>query len=223
MTMHEGHRARMRRRFLDVGLAGFDDHSILELLLFYAQPRKNTNETAHLLMQSFGSLDAVFEAKPEALMKVPGVGESAAVLIRLVPEAARRYLMAKEEGGVLVTAEDAGKFLIPRFTGARSECVYLVCLDAKLKVIDCRCLADGGATATAFNVRAIAEIALTRNASGVILAHNHTSGIALPSREDKQATLRLRDALTPLGITLVDHLVIAGDEFVSMAESGILQ
>ncbi len=223
MADHSGHRKRMRERFLRHGLDNFKDHEILELLLFYAQPRMDMNETAHALLETFGSLDAVFEATPEALMTVPGIGESAAALIRLIPAAARRYRMAKEERGViLATSEEAGRYLIPRFMNCREETVYLVCLDAKLKVLDCRQVGSGSTVSVPFRLRKIVEVALMHNATAVILAHNHTSGIALPSKEDEITTLRVRDVLAEVGVVLYDHIIVAGEDFVSLSDDGLL-
>lgn len=222
MGEHDKHRQRVRRRFLSQGLDGFEDHNVLELLLFFALPRKDTNLLAHRLMDEFGSLDGVFEATPEALMKVNGIGESAATLIHLVPEASRRYLMAKEApGAILSSVEEAGDFLIPRFMNCREETVYLVCLNAGLKVVDCSNLGSGSPTSAPINIRRILEIAIMRNATYVILAHNHTSGIALPSPEDEAATLMVRDALAPAGVILIDHIIVAGEDYVSLADDGV--
>ena len=224
MGVNDGHRNRMKRRFLRQGLDKFDDHNVLELLLFYAIPRKDTNKLAHKLMETFGSLDAVFEAAPEALMAVDGVGENAATLLRLIPECAQRYLLAKNEvGQILATSEEAGRFFIPRFMNSRNEMVFLACLDAKLKVIDCRPIGSGGMNHAHVEVRSAVHLALFQNASAVILAHNHTSGVALPSREDERATRQLQAALNLVGITLVDHIIVAGDDFVSLSDNGFLE
>lgn len=223
-TGHEGHRARMKQRFLNHGLDSFDDHNILELLLFYAQPRRDTNETAHRLIDTFGSLDAVFEASPEALMKVKGVGESAALLLHLVPEAARRYRIAKAQLGVILgSSRDAGEYLLPLFQNSRGECVYLVCLDPKRRVIDCRALSDGGPTSVAISVRQIVETALLHNAAAVLLAHNHPNGLAIPSTEDRDVTRRVGEALALVNIPLLDHIIVADEDFVSMADSGLIR
>lgn len=224
MGIHDGHRVRMKQRFLRHGLGNFDDHNVLELLLFFAIPRQDTNKLAHRLMDTFGSLDAVFEAAPEALMAVDGVGENAAAILHLVPECAQRYLLAKNDvGQILATSEAAGRFFIPRFMNSRNEMVYLACLDAKLKVIDCRSIGSGGTSHAHVDVRAAVHLALLQNASAVILAHNHTSGIALPSKEDENATRNLQAALALVGITLVDHIVVAGDDFVSLSDNGFLE
>ena len=223
MNEHTGHRQRMRRRFIQHGLDNFDDHNILELLLFYALPRADTNALAHRLLDAFGSLDGVFDATPDKLMAVKGVGENAAALIRLVPEAARRYLMSKTDPGrVLKDSRAAGEFLMPRFFSCRNETVYLVCMDAKLKVLDCRQLEQGTTTSVNLGIRQIVQIALEVNASAVLLAHNHSGGLAVPSDADVAATLRVRQVLEAVGIVLTDHLIVSDDDYVSMADSGYL-
>ena len=223
MNEHEGHRHRLRRRFIENGLDSFDDHNVLELLLFYAMPRRDTNVIAHRLLNAFGSLPGVFDATPAALMSVEGVGESAAVLIHLVPEAARRYFIARSQTGEVPSdSAAAGRYLLPRFLTSREETMYLVCMDAKLKVLDCRELSRGSTTSVNVNVRKIVQLALSQNASAVLMAHNHPGGLAMPSHEDVNVTLRVRQVLAQVGVTLTDHIVVAGDDFVSMADSGLL-
>ena len=224
MGTHDGHRSRLRQRFLRYGLDGFDDHNILELLLCYAQPRRDMNETAHRLIDTFGSLDAVFEATPEELMKVEGISEYSATLIRLVPAAARRYQMAKQAAGtILRDSQSAGKFMVPRFFGFREEHVFLACLDSKLRLIDCRRLSTGGTSAAPLDVRLVAQTALSLNASAVILAHNHPNGIPRPSEEDIAVTRQAAEALALVGVSLLDHIVVAGDSFVSLADEGYMR
>lgn len=213
----------MRKRFLRHGLASFDDHNVLELLLFYALPRRDTNLVAHTLMDTFGGLDGVFAASPEELMKVPGIGENAAALIRLVPEAAQRYLVARESiSDVLPDVESTGRYLLPRFMNCTTEIVMLLCLDPKLKVLDCRQVGSGGLTSASFSIRDIVQTALQHNAKYAVLAHNHLSGVALPSQEDKSATVLVRDALRMVDVTLIDHIIVAGQDFVSLADDGYL-
>jgi len=223
MNQHQGHRQRMRQRFLTHGLENFDDHSALELLLFYAVPRVNTNGLAHRLLDEFGSLSAVFEAGVEELMRVEGIGENAAALIRLIPAMSGRYQADKNSiGRILASVEDAGRFVLPYFLGHRDERVVLLCLDAKMKLIDCRPIASGDVTTAHVSVRKVAEQAMRFNAPFVILAHNHVGGLALPSEEDVRSTEKMRLALAQLGISLLDHLVVAGDDYVSMQDSGLM-
>ncbi len=221
-NIHGGHRARLREQFLRAGLDSMSDVQVLELLLFFAIPRRDTNPIAHRLLERFGSLAAVFEAPVTEISRVEGVGESAALLLSLVPQSARRHLIdrAKFEQ-VLDTTEKCGRYLLPFFHGERDEVVYLLCLDAKCKVLDCRLLFRGGVNTAGVSVRKIVEAALTYNATSVVLAHNHVSGIALPSREDEATTRQIRTALDAVGILLADHIVVADDDFVSMADNGL--
>lgn len=122
MGVHDGHRARMKARFVRNGLDNFDDHSVLELLLFYAVPRRDVNELAHALLDHFGTLDAVFEASYEDMMRVPGVGENVATLLTLIPQVGRRYQMAKRrQQTILRSSEDAGNYLVPLYLYERTE------------------------------------------------------------------------------------------------------
>ena len=223
MSLHDGHRARLKKRFLEYGAEGIDDVNLLELLLFFALPRVDTNETAHELLARFGTIDGVLEASADELLATPGVGESATVLLKLIPTLAKRYLAAKNSiGSILASTEDAGDFLLPRFLGERDETVLLVCMDTKMKVVSCRKIASGDVSVAHLSIRKVVEQALAQNAPYVILAHNHIGGFALPSVEDVNATLQLRDALSLVGVTLIDHIVVSGDDFVSMKDDGSL-
>ncbi len=223
MGVHDGHRGRMKKRFVRYGLDNFDDISVLELLLFYAIPRQDTNVLAHRLLDAFGSLSAVFEARYEDLMRVEGIGESAAVLLKLIPQVSRRYQISKTaDERIIQTSEDAGRYLIPRYLYAREEIVYLLCLDSKGRLISQKELGRGSLNEVDVSIRTIVETALARNAASVILSHNHVDGYAIPSREDELTTYRVRDALLLVGITLADHIIVCGDDFVSFADSGLL-
>ena len=221
---HGGHRARMKQRFLEHGLDNFNDLNVLELLLFYAIPRQDTNEIAHRLLDRFGSFSAVLEATIEELREVPGVGENAATLLKLIPQIDRRYLISKtEERPQIRSSAQAGKILIPRFRYAREEIVYLLCLDSRNMLISCEEIGRGTLGEANVSVRAIVEMALKRNAAAVILAHNHVDGFAIPSHADQHATRQIYDALKLVGIMMTDHIVVAGDDFVSFADSGLLE
>ncbi len=223
MSVHDGHRARVRGQFLENGLDVFSDHQVLELLLFYAKPRGDVNVTAHELMDRFGSLAAVFNAPFDQLLLVGGVGENAASLIRLVPQLARRYQMSQEQTSRTVnSSKAAGEYLMPSFVGMTEEVVYVLCLDAKGKVLGKKLLSRGGISAAAVSPRKVVETALAFHASGVILAHNHTSGIALPSKQDVETTRLIASTLCAMELTLVDHIIVADNDFVSMADCGYL-
>ena len=219
--IHGGHRARLKERYLRQGLDGFGDHEALELLLTYAIPRADVNPLAHRLMERFGSFHAVLEAELPELTEVEGVGESTALLLRLILDLNRRYLMdAREERPKLADAEAAGKLFLPCFYGIREERVYAAFLDDELRLLKCRLLFEGGINAAPVNVRKLVEAAIREHATGIILAHNHPVGQAIPSLEDREATLHIRSALEAVQIRLLDHIIVSGEEFVSMEECG---
>ena len=185
--IHEGHRARMKKKLLENGERSLADHELLEVLLYYAIPRRDTNELAHRLLKQFGSLRGVLSAPVQELACVSGVGQQAALL-----------------------------------GSSRREMLWQVCLDGKGKVLSSRCLAEGDVSMAAVSVRQVVEYALRAGAVGVVLAHNHPSGVALPSQEDIATTRLIRDALRTMNIQMVDHVVVADGDYVSMAASGML-
>lgn len=224
MNIHDGHREKMRQRFLKGGLETFADHEALELLLYYAIPRRDTNPIAHALMERYGSLTAVLSAPVEDLKKVEGVGESAAILLKLVPQVCRKARMADAaQENVLNSSEKAGAYLLERFAGEKNEVVYQLCLDRKGKLIACKRVGEGGVANAELNIRRVMENAILTSASAVILSHNHPSGIALPSQDDYAATQRVQEALRTIGVALTDHIIVADGDFVSMADSGYLE
>ena len=220
-SIHKGHRQRLKDRFLTEGLDHFTEIQVLELVLFYAIPRKDTNPVAHALLDHFGSLAQVLDAAPEELAKVPGMGDSAAAYLHLLTQVARYYLVNRStQNKVLPTLEDCANYLVPFFHGRRVETVFLLCLDAKCKVLCCKEVGEGSVNSAGISTRRIVETALGANASVVVLAHNHPSGIAIPSGEDVQTTKRIAAALQSVEIQLADHIVVADADYVSMAQSG---
>jgi len=211
----------MRKRFLENGLHGFADHEVLELLLYYVIPQGDVNPLAHALMDRFGSLSGVLSAPVEMLTQVKGVGERTAVLLRLVPMAAQKARLAEIEQELnLNTWDRIGDYLLELFSQERNEVVYQLCLDRKGKLLSCKRLNEGSASAVNLDIRKIVENALLSSASSVILAHNHPSGIALPSGPDRSATEQAQAALAAIGVQLTDHIVVADHDYVSLSQSG---
>jgi len=219
-AIHTGHRSRVKEEFLARGTEGWPDHRILELILFYAIPQGDTNPLAHELIDRFGSLGRVLDALPDELMKVKGMGEHSAILLKLFPAVLGRYMEGRTEIGQIVhTVEEAGHVLAPYLYGARNETAYVLCLDAKEKVLGVRRLSEGNLHSSDVTIRRVAEECLALQATFCYLAHNHASGLALPSPEDMQMTSVVRTALAPLGVRLVDHLVFVDGELVSIRET----
>lgn len=225
MSVHEGHRERLRNRFLEEGLDGFTEIQVLELLLFYCIPRRDTNELAHALLNRFQSLPSVLEAPPAELAKVEGIGPQAATFLSLVASASRYYqtcqLNPRKGPVILKSTSEYGEYLKQRLIGRRNETVFLLCMDAKCKVLRCLNMGEGSVNSANISIRDIVQTSLENNASIVVLAHNHPSGIAIPSSDDLYATRKTAQALDLVGITLYDHIVVADGDFVSMLDAGI--
>lgn len=223
MSLHDGHRDRLRQRFAEHGLDEFNEVNTLELLLFYAIPRQDTNILAHRLLDRFGTLEAVFDASLQELKEVEGIGENAALLIRLVPQLQKRCSVAGTRSVKWIrTSSDAGKFFVPRLMYEKDEKALLLCLDSHQRIISLNELGEGVVNEVELNVRKIVEIALKNRASSVVLAHNHPDGVALPSYEDELATRQVYSALKLVNIVLQDHIIVAGDDYVSFADSNYL-
>ena len=223
MQPHKDHRQRKRDQFYHHGSDAFADHELLELLLFYGIPRKDVNPLAHALLAEFGSLEAVFAAPTETLEQMDGVGRSTAVLLKLVPHLMRRAHVSSVAGEtVLDTVERIGDFFLNLFLAESNEVMYQLCLDAKGRKLNCRKISEGDPASISVNTRTIVQNALKCNAVMVAIAHNHPSGVAFPSHADKIATTQIRDALAAVNVTLIDHIVVANDDYISFRNDGLL-
>ena len=220
---HTGHRQRMRERFVRQGLDGFAPHEVLELILMYAIPQKDVNPIAHRLMERFGSLHAVLEADAAELVRVEGVGEYAAALLSLFSHVDRRLEQSRsQQKKRLVNRADCCAYCVSLLAGLRQEHLYLLCLNAQLEILHAALIARGSLSEVAAYPRVVAEAALRANAHSVVLCHNHPGGLAIPSQQDLDMTAGLGRMLQGLEITLVDHVVVAGEEALSMVECGLL-
>ena len=223
-ALHNGHRDRLRARFLSEGLDAFDDHQVLELVLFYAIPRVDTNPIAHRLMNRYGSLAAVLEADPRDIQSVEGVGEQAAVFIALLPQLTRRYLADRARHGrpCFRSAEAVAEYLIPLMAGRSEEVFFVLCLDAQLRLLFPALINEGTVKEAFVHPRLVVEAVIRYRAAAVILAHNHPSGTAAPSAEDRRLTQDLVEALGAIGVSVMDHVIVAGEVAFSFAREGVL-
>ena len=221
--LHTGHRKRLKNRFLEEGLDSFEPHQVLELLLFFSIPRRDTNEIAHKLLKKFGSLSGVFEADIKELVKVEGIGENSAFLISMIPQLSRRYLNDKwRDKPELNSSSKAGEYAISLFAGRTYEVFYVICLDAQNRVNYAALVHEGTINEAPIYPRIIVETALRHKANSVILAHNHPGGSLNPSRGDIEATKVIKNALESISIKVVDHIIVCGERYVSFAERGLL-
>ncbi len=219
-NVHAGHRERMKSRLREMGGAGFNRHQLVEMLLFFGIPRRDTNELAHRLVDTFGTLSALFDAPFEELMRVPGMTANAATLIRLcdvLMEECQRERFSADR--VLDTTEKLANYILPHFVGAQTERVLLVCMDNSGRVLADGILSEGSVTSSEINIRQALQLALRCNATMAVMAHNHPGGQPTPSRADLEATMAMAKALAVADIRLADHLIVAGDDYVSMRET----
>jgi len=221
-NIHTGHREKMRDRFIhDKGFENFEDHQILELLLYYANPRGDTNPTAHALLDEFGSLKGVLEARPEQLMNVSGVGKQAAVLISMVVPLTRVWnRCAMEVPDRIGNSREAENYCLSILAGERTERFYVISLNAKCNVLGRRKISEGSLSEVSAYPRMVMETALNYNAHSVLLCHNHPGGTCAPSPEDISSTIQLQQLLNGVGILVLDHIIVAGNRTYSMIQHG---
>lgn len=213
---------QLKNRFLKHNPDGLTDTELLELLLCFTS--ENPDTLAKKVHEQYPTFAQLMEADVEDLSKIKGLNSDGVLLLRLVPEMHRRYFLSRSHvEDRLKDSHDFGHYLLPYYYGARDEMVYLLLLDSIGKVINCRMVGHGSVNSANVPVRRLVQDALVANASGVVIAHNHPNGVAVPSPEDVSTTVFLRDTLDALGIVLVDHIVIADDDFVSLRESGYLR
>lgn len=221
--MHEGHRDRLKNRFLTEGLDGFEQHQILELLLFYVIPRRDTNPLAHQLLEKYGSLASVLEADPKDLASMTGIGNNTALLLSIIPSLARIYFKDKwGEKPVLNSSSKAGEYAVSLFAGRNYEVFYVICMDAQNRVNFAALVHEGTINEAPVYPRLIVETALRHQANSVILAHNHPGGSLKPSSADIEVTKRISSALGAIAINVVDHIIVAGSGYASFTEKGLL-
>ncbi|MBQ2704365.1 MAG: RadC family protein [Clostridia bacterium] len=214
---HQGHRKRLKSRFLNSGLKDFEDHNIMELLLFYAVPYKDTNELAHRIIDRFGSIEKAFDADFEKLCEVEGVGENIATLIKLVPEISKFYLnLKKQEPASFRTTEDIAAFLQEQYLFDNRECFSILCLDNSGGFLGFEKMQTGTANMTEVSIIKAIEIAVRNNAACVVICHNHPGGTLEPSSEDIITTRRLLDAFKAVSIRVMDHMIVTKKSYLSL-------
>ena len=220
-SIHAGHRRRLKARFEAEGLEHFSDINVLELLLFYARARGDVNPLAHRLLEAFGSLKGVLEATVDQLCSVEGVGEETATLLSLMVPMFRRYELCRcEERPRLTRYNEAEEYCKALLAGLRKERFYVISLSTQMRVIGCRMIGEGSLTEVPAYPRLVVETALNHNAYSILLCHNHPGGDAIPSMGDVEVTKELDAVLAPLGIALIDHLIVADSGTCSLVGRG---
>lgn len=219
VNIHQGHRDRLRKRFLENGLDGFNDHEALELLLFYAVPRVDTNEIAHQLINKYKTLSGVFDASVDGLCETTGLSKNGAVLLKLVPQMLKLYNV-DDSICTLDNIKSLKKYFLNEYMGVTSECLKVCCLSETLYPVVCATISKGDVNTVEFEPLKIVEAAIKYNSRNIIIAHNHPNGDCTPSDRDVVATRNLKRILNDLGINLLDHVIVSKRSAVSMKETG---
>ncbi|MCH5160039.1 MAG: RadC family protein [Clostridiales bacterium] len=221
---NKGHRARLRARIMKEGLDGFQDHEVLEFLLFQFLPYKDTNKIAHNLLNSFGSFSEVINASPEQLMTVKGVSEVTACNLTILKEVFVRYRRADLNKVNLKDSGDIIKYARSLVEDNYCEKLVVVYLDHGTKYKFSEEFTSGKIDKVNVETKDIVSTAVRVNAAGVMLFHCHVNGLCQPSEADKEFTKQLFIALASIDVMLLEHVIFNGsDQFFSFYQEGLIQ
>ena len=219
-NLHEGHRARMRQRFRETGFDGFTEHEILEMILFYTCPRKDTNELAHTLINKFGSFAGVIDAEYDDLLSTKHITENAATLFKMIPKILPVYYNSRSDGVIFDNIDKVMRMFETYFVGLTHEEFRIACFDNNLRMLSNILISSGTPTASDVNMRIIVKEVLRTNAVSAIICHNHPRCDTIASYEDREATKSISHVLHQLDVTLTDHLIVTEERTISMRQYG---
>ncbi|MBO5924966.1 MAG: DNA repair protein RadC [Clostridia bacterium] len=223
MGVHDGHRNRLRERFLKEGLDNFEPHEVLELFLYYSIPYKDTNPIAHKLLDEFGTLSGVFAADSSDLMKVDGISSNSAVLLKMIPHLCRYYRKDYVTPRVKLNSVGAvRKFLYALLVDEPAEVLYMVCLDTRDQLIRPIIINRGTVNQVNVHLREIHAKVLQSGAVSIVLGHNHPSRQSKPSTDDIRLTEKIVKSLAYLDVNVYDHIIVGGEDTFSFGEAGLL-
>ncbi|MEE0927781.1 MAG: DNA repair protein RadC [Acutalibacteraceae bacterium] len=220
-NIHAGHRSRLKEQIISLAPGeDIQDEKLLEMLLFYGIPRQDTVPIARELMSRFGSLSGVLDADIDDLLTVKGMTRNAASLIKLQRPLSRAYILSKfGDKQTLKSLEEIGEFVLTKYFAVKGECFYLLCLNRLGRIISFEKLMSGNIDSVGVSVRTVLERVLKTEATAVVLAHNHPGGVAIPSPQDLLTTEQIAKALSTVSVNLIDHIIVADDDYISMAQS----
>ncbi|MEA4816863.1 MAG: DNA repair protein RadC [Lachnospiraceae bacterium] len=223
-NVHDGHRKRMRERCIKDGAGVFEDHQLVEMLLYYSIPRKDTNEIAHNIISKCGSLSNIIYSNPKDLINKYSLTENQAILFNIIGEILKRCSMESNAGKPTLSNNiEAGEYVYALLRYEKQECFYVICLDAKNRVINTSLISEGTANTAHVYPKSVVETVLRHNATNVIFAHNHPSGGLRPSFNDIDLTNELSKIMKFLDINVVDHIIVAENSYFSFAGNGFLK
>lgn len=220
-NIHKNHRQRLKAQMKEAGLDSFADHNLLEVLLFYSLPQKDTNPIAHRLLERFGSISGVLDASFDELCDIDGIKDNSAMLIKLAAQLTKRYWSEQNSEQLHPVLDDVQKlsaYLITKFIGVNEEQVFLLCLDSNLRVITCERISVGSINQTTLDYRVVVEKVIRSKAVSIVLSHNHPNASVQPSNNDIVATNYIKSVLSTIHVELIDHIIVSGRRFSSMRQ-----
>lgn len=220
--LHEGHRDKMRDRFLETGFSGFSEHQIVEMILFYSYARCDTNEIAHRLINHYGSLADLIDASYEDLVENGRLPKSAAVLLKMIPAIIPVYHDSKSHREIYDNVEKMKALFTPYFMAVDHEEFRAACFDANLRLNACLLINKGGLTSSEVDMRKLAEAAIKSKAACIAIAHNHPKAAPVPSPDDVQTTKHIKTTMENIGIKLLDHVIVGENRSLSMRETAYI-
>jgi DNA repair protein RadC len=221
---HQGHRKRLREKFLKSGLSGFHDYEIVELLLSLGTPRKDCKQAAKEAIKRFQTLRGVLEASAEELQQIDGIGAHSAFGIKLMQEVAREFLRAKMlEKPFYRSSQEVFDYLYYSMRGLKKEVFKVIYLNSQNQILDTVDLSEGTVNSSSVSPREVIEGAIKNNAAALIFVHNHPSGVTEPSSSDKGLTRELVYAGRIMHLKLLDHIIIGDNKYYSFAGEGLIE
>lgn len=225
-NLGEGHRERLRKRYIKSGLEGFNDYEVLELLLTYSIARKDVKPIAKELIEKFGTIDEIAKSDVKSLLEVDGIGEGSAVFLKLIGDVALTLYREKIEDKDILTIKSKNillSYLRGEIGHSPREEFKILFLDISNKLIASETLFSGTIDKSAIYPREIVERVIKNRAKSVIFAHNHPSGNISPSKKDIELTQYMYDSLKLLEIRLLDHIIVTKNSYFSFLEEGLIE
>ncbi len=220
---HQGHRLRLKDKFAqDMSFKPFSDHEALELLLFYAIPRCDTNEIAHDLIHKFGSFTGVLNAPYAELIACKGINDQSAAYIKMLMRLCAKYNLEMQRRILVSNSESLEDYMLYQFSSESDECAKLFLVDKHDKLSPPHEIGRGLEDKSVFDFKRAMNVIVNSSVSYVIIAHNHINSGNSPSDNDVVITRRFRQMIEPIGVTLLDHFVICGNDVISMRASGMM-
>jgi DNA repair protein RadC len=220
---NEGHRQRLREKFLKSGLEGFHDYEIIELLLTLGTPRTDCKQQAKEALKKFGSLKAVLEAEPTGLKEIKGIGDKNVLGLKIAQAVARRYLADRVlDKDFVRSADEVLDYLKHNLRDKNREVFLVIYLNGRNQILKMEELFEGTLSTSAVYPREVVKRALVNDAAALVFVHNHPSGNPNPSQDDLTITKKLKKAAQAIDVSVHDHLIIAGNDVYSFADHGLI-